>query len=145
MIRAVPITSDQQARLRELRARKAPTWEQIAEFRCSPQILNKEVKRLGLPGMKDPIDKQNFAERWEAGASIEELMREFGRRESTIRGTAHRLGLSRPHVSAWAQIADLKAKLAAAHEEIARLRGANGGARPAPRREDREGVPRQGV
>jgi hypothetical protein len=146
MTRVEPFTSDQQARLREMRARKAPIWEQISEFRCSPQVLNKEVKRLGLPGMKTPIDKRKFGERWEAGASIEELMAEFGRSESTIRGVAHRLGLTRSRIHPWAQIATLKPELAAAREEIARLRagpGPNGAARPAPRREDRDGVPRR--
>ena len=74
----------------EMRARKAPIWPQLAEFRCSPQILNKEVTRLGLPSMKQPIDKRKFAERWEAGASIKELMCEFGRGESINQGMAAR-------------------------------------------------------
>ena len=90
MTRVEPFTPIQQARLCEMRARKAPIWQQLAEFRCSPQILNKEVTRLGLPSMKQPIDKRKFAERWEAGASIEELMCEFGRGESINQGMAAR-------------------------------------------------------
>jgi hypothetical protein len=140
-------TSDQQARLRELRAQRAPIWVQIAELQCSPQTLQREAKRAGIPGMKDPIDKRRFAKRWEEGASIEELMAEFGRKESTVRSVPSKLQLSRPKAHPWAQIAALKAELAAAREEIARLRagatGPNGAARPAPRREDRDGVPRR--
>ena len=132
-------TPQQQTRLREMRTRGAPIWEQIAEFRCSLQTLNREVKRLGL--LRQGVDKRKFAERWEADATIEELMVEFKRKESTVRSLAHKLGLTRPKAHPRMQIADLKAQLAVAHEEIARLRGLNGGARPAPRREDRDGVP----
>jgi hypothetical protein len=141
MTRVEPFTPAQQTRLRDMRAQGTAVWEQVAEFRCSPQTLNREVKRLGL--LRQGVDKRKFAQRWEAGASIEELMVEFNRKESTVRATASKLGLTRPKAHPWAQIADLKAKLAAAQEEIARLRGANGAARPAARREESDGVRRR--
>jgi hypothetical protein len=139
-------TPAQQDRLRDLRARRVPIWQQTAELQCSSQILNREAKRLGLSGMKDPIDKRRFGQRWDEGASIEELMEEFGRKESTIRALASRLQLTRPVIHPRVRIKELEAELAAAREEIARLRagpGPNGAARPAPRREDRDGVPRR--
>jgi hypothetical protein len=124
-------TPEKLERLKEMRARNAPMWEVVAEFQCSPNIINREIAELGLAPYRKNVSRKVIREMWVANKRVDEIAAAIGCNATYVAKIAcQELGLKKRSPSQilkaqmevmQRQIADRDAALADKDAQIASL------------------------
>jgi hypothetical protein len=115
-------TPEKVEKLRQMRGHGAQIWELCAEFRCSPNIVNKWIAKLGLPPYRHVIDRKLVGDMWLANRRPEEIAKQARCNPAhVIRIATKELGLGKrtPTDMLKADIAALQAELAQSTEALA--------------------------